>query len=116
VLAALIAPLLAFLWFAFSGPVSQAKLPLKLLGETPGLMLRVGGDIMLAGSMGEHIAFEGADFPFRYVSEFLTAADFSYAGLKTPLSDTGNPLPGKPQTLTAAPQTVESLAISGLSL
>jgi poly-gamma-glutamate synthesis protein (capsule biosynthesis protein) len=116
VLAVVLAPLSAFLWFAFCGPLVLAKPPLTLLGETPGLTLRVGGDIMLPGVMAEYIAGQGPDFPFRRVSEFLAAADFSYAGLETALSDTGSPLPGKPQTLVAAPQAVESLALSGLSL
>ena len=116
VLGALLAPLIAFLCFSCSGPVAQVKPPLELPGETPGLILRVGGDIMLAGVMAEHIYAWGPDFPFRRISEFLAEADFCYAGLETPLSDTGSPLPGKPLTLTAAPEAVQSLNSSGLAL
>ncbi|MCL1905844.1 MAG: CapA family protein [Clostridiales bacterium] len=116
VLAALLAPASAFLWFAFSGQISQAKPPLKLPEEEAGLILRVGGDILLAGAMETYIANKGPDFPFRRVSDLFSAADFSYAGLKAPLADTGSPLPGKPLTLRAAPETVEALALSGLSL
>jgi poly-gamma-glutamate synthesis protein (capsule biosynthesis protein) len=116
VLAVLLAPVTAFLWFAASGPLTQGKPPLKLLGETPGIILRAGGNIMLAGNMEALIGAEGADFPFRNISGFWAGADCGYAGLETALADTGSPLPGKPLTLIAAPQTADSLALSGLTL
>ncbi|MCL1975665.1 MAG: CapA family protein [Firmicutes bacterium] len=113
-LAVLLAPIFALLWFAKSGPVSQAKQPLKLLVEEQGILIRVGGDIMIAGAMKEQILSQGPYFPFHQVSNFFSSADFSYAGLETPFADTGSPLPGKPLTLRAAPETSEALAYSGL--
>lgn len=115
-LIACLVPALGFLWFSTTKPVAEAKPPLASAAVSDQVTVRIGGDIMLAGVLGEKIVLHGIDYPFRNIGDFLQDADLSLATLETTLADSGEPLPGKLDIFRAHPSAGETLLFSGLDV
>ncbi len=62
------------------------------------------GDVMLARKVERLIQSYGPDYPFELVKDKLMAADVTFANLESPLSERGNPLPGKGICFRARPE------------
>lgn len=100
------------------GPASAAveKRPVRLVAV---------GDLMLGTSVKRLMARFGPRYPFRRYRELLGGADLAFGNLETPLSDRGEPTPGKsPESLRnrtnflfrAPPAAAEGLAWAGFDV
>lgn len=56
---------------------------------SPTLTLAVVGDIMLDRGVGRKIDHFGIDYPFKHVTDVLSAADIAFGNLECPLSENG---------------------------
>lgn len=81
----------------------------------PVVHLAAVGDLMLSRTLGNYIALDILDFPFRYLPEYLSTPDYTVGNLETSLGDIGTPAP-KAYPFQSPVQSAEALALAGFDL
>ena len=81
----------------------------------PVVHLAAVGDLMLSRTLGNYLALDILDFPFRYLPEYLSAPDYTVGNLETSLGDIGTPAP-KAYPFQSPVQSAEALALAGFDL
>ena len=74
------------------------------------------GDIMLARKVERLMQAHGTDYPFARIEHKLQEADITFGNLESPLSERGNPLPGKGICFRARPEMAARLKQAGLDV
>lgn len=81
----------------------------------PVVHLAAVGDLMLSRTLGNYLALDILDFPFRYLPEYLSSPDYTVGNLETSLGDIGTPAP-KAYPFQSPVQSAEALALAGFDL
>ena len=81
----------------------------------PSLHLAAVGDLMLSRTLGNYLAEDILDFPFRYLPEYLAKPDYTVGNLETSLGDIGTPAP-KAYPFQSPVQSAQALALAGFDL
>ena len=83
--------------------------------QPPTFSLAIGGDVLLAGTVGERIKIHGVNYPWGDVAPFLQQADLAIVNLETSVAEGGKPQE-KTFTFRSRPETLEGLKAAGVDM
>ncbi|MFZ7102619.1 MAG: CapA family protein [Peptococcaceae bacterium] len=98
--------------------VSTLTSPLpEITPERPATFsLAIGGDVLLASTVGERIKIQGVNYPWEDAAPFLCQADLAIVNLETSVAQGGTAQKNKTYTFRAAPETLQGLTTAGVDI
>ncbi|MHB1125716.1 MAG: CapA family protein [Bacillota bacterium] len=108
-----------FLPLSVGEPVQKGGLLNEFLppsGDTSPISLVAVGDLMLSRKVGKLMDQYGLGYPLADIRDFLKQADITFGNLESPLSNGGEPLPGKGIWFRARPEAADSLKDAGFDV
>lgn len=85
-------------------------------GKDKRIVICLVGDVLLASGVGESIAANGPDYPWKDTADVLKESDIAIANLECAVSTRGDPEPDKEYTFRALPRVLDGAVKAGVDV